>query len=81
MKKRALLYARVSTNKDQKVEVQMSELRRYAELRQCCVVGEISDDGFTGKNDKRPGLKKFGFLVAEKSHHITSSLLMRTRRR
>jgi len=55
--KNVLIYVRVSTP-DQNPQIQISELRRYCEARQWVISEEIIDHGFTGANDKRPGLQK-----------------------
>ena len=65
--KKVLIYARVSTS-DQNPQIQISELRRYCEARQWDVTEEIIDLGFTGANDKRPGLQKL--LSMAKSRQI-----------
>ncbi|MGE0171187.1 MAG: recombinase family protein [Oligoflexales bacterium] len=56
--KRVAIYARVSTNKDQRPEAQIDELRKYCAARCWAVVAEIVDQGFSGKTDQRPGLKQ-----------------------
>lgn len=56
--KRVAIYARVSTNKDQRPEVQLDELKKYCAARGWDVVAEIVDQGFSGKTSHRPGLKK-----------------------
>lgn len=57
LKMRVAIYARVST-KDQNCEIQLKELRRYAELREWEVVEEYVDTGWSGKNLKRPAMKR-----------------------
>ena len=56
--KRVAIYARVSTSKDQRPEVQIDELKRYSAARGWDVVAEIVDQGFSGKTNHRPGLKR-----------------------
>jgi DNA invertase Pin-like site-specific DNA recombinase len=56
--KRVILYARVSTTKDQKPEIQIDELRKYSTARGWSIVEEIIDHGFSGSTDKRPGYKR-----------------------
>ncbi|PYS91506.1 MAG: hypothetical protein DMF62_02525 [Acidobacteria bacterium] len=53
--KRVGIYCRVST-KDQSVETQMLELRRYSGLRGWQITSEHSDEGWSGTKDVRPGL-------------------------
>lgn len=61
---KAIIYARCSTSHhDQNPEVQLQELRRYCKARELEIIDEISDHGYTGKNDKRPGLKKLMSMV------------------
>ena len=67
MSKRILLYARVSTS-EQNPQIQISELRRYSEARNWVITEEIIDLGFTGANDKRPGLQRL--LSLAKSRQI-----------
>ena len=56
-------YSRVSTNKrEQKPEVQVSELRRYCKARGFKVLHEIVDRA-NGGGDDRPGLKRLLALV------------------
>jgi DNA invertase Pin-like site-specific DNA recombinase len=51
------LYARVST-KDQHCELQLRELREYAQRRGWTVVSEYIDHGVSGSKDTRPQLNK-----------------------
>jgi len=54
---RVALYARVSTrDKGQNPELQLSELRQYAQARDWRVVGEFVDVGVSGSKDSRPKL-------------------------
>jgi DNA invertase Pin-like site-specific DNA recombinase len=58
MKTRIALYARVSTtNGQQDPEMQLRELREYAERRDLTVVGEYVDR-MTGSKDSRPSLNR-----------------------
>ena len=53
------LYARVSTtDKGQDPEVQLRELRAYAQARGFEVTGEYVDAGYSGAKDRRPELDK-----------------------
>lgn len=67
MNKRVLIYSRVSTT-DQNPQIQVSELKQYCVARQWSVLEEITDLGFTGANDKRPGLQRL--LALAKSRKI-----------
>src|SRR6516165_2532822 len=51
------LYARVST-KDQHCELQLRELRQYAERRGLEIAGEYVDHGVSGSKDSRPELNR-----------------------
>ncbi|MDD4976578.1 MAG: recombinase family protein [Bacteriovorax sp.] len=66
MVKRAVLYARCSTTRDQKPEVQLSELRRFCIAREWEVAKEITDHGYSGTTADRPGLKELLKLVRER---------------
>lgn len=66
MVKRAVLYARCSTTKDQKPEVQLAELRRYCLAREWEIAKEITDHGYSGTTANRPGLKDLLKLVRER---------------
>jgi DNA invertase Pin-like site-specific DNA recombinase len=54
---RVALYARVST-RDQNCELQLHELRQYAERRGWHIVGEYVDRGVSGAKDSRPQLNR-----------------------
>ncbi len=56
--KRAALYARVSTKKDQDPEVQLLDLRRYCRDRNFEIVGEFVDVGISGTKESRPELDR-----------------------
>ncbi|NUN06654.1 MAG: recombinase family protein [Bdellovibrio sp.] len=53
--KRVALYFRCSTVQ-QNLEIQTSDLRKYAEARGFDIVKEYSDFGVSGAKDRRPGL-------------------------
>lgn len=62
--KRVILYARVSTSHhDQNPEIQLHELRRHCQARGWTVLREITDHGFSGGTDKRPGLQELRRMV------------------
>jgi DNA invertase Pin-like site-specific DNA recombinase len=61
---RVVCYARVSTSdKGQKPELQLNEIRKYCELRGWSILHEIIDEGFSGGTDVRPGLKMLMAMV------------------
>ena len=64
MKKRAVIYARVSTG-DQHLETQLLDLREMAKQRGCEVVREFTDI-ISGTKSKRPGLDQ---LMADAQRH------------
>jgi len=56
---RVALYGRVSTlNHNQDPELQMRELREYAEHRGWKIAGEYIDQGVSGSKDSRPALNR-----------------------
>ena len=61
--KRCAVYARVSTYKDQRVEVQLDVLKEYATSRGFVLTNEISDQGQSGATDKREGLQELLRLI------------------
>lgn len=62
--RRVAIYARCSTsNSDQNPEVQLTELRSYCAARGWTVVEELSDCGYSGASEKRPGLKNLQQLA------------------
>lgn len=66
MSKRCVLYARVSTRRDQHTESQLRALRDYALARGWRVIEEATDEGFSGKSEKRPGYKRVMELVRKR---------------
>jgi DNA invertase Pin-like site-specific DNA recombinase len=54
-KKRVAIYCRVST-KEQSAEMQLADLRKFAEQRGWTVTNEFIDTGHSGAKDRRPGL-------------------------
>lgn len=75
--KRALLYARCSTRKDQRPEVQVEELKRFAEARGWNVDPDhiIVDEGLSGRNPNRPGLNKL--MALARSRKIDCILILK----
>jgi DNA invertase Pin-like site-specific DNA recombinase len=55
---RIALYARVSTLNGQNPEMQLAELREYAQRRGWEVAGEYTDLGVSGSKDSRPQLNR-----------------------
>ncbi|MGC1833652.1 MAG: recombinase family protein, partial [Candidatus Acidiferrales bacterium] len=64
MKKRAAIYARVSTG-EQHLETQLLDLREMAKLRGCEIVHEYTDI-ISGSKAKRPGLDQ---MMADARRH------------
>lgn len=60
--RRAVLYARVSTNNGQDPEVQSREIREYCQRRGWPLVGEYVDTGISGAKERRPQLDR---LIAD----------------
>jgi DNA invertase Pin-like site-specific DNA recombinase len=54
--KRVAVYARVSTFLGQNPEVQLRELRAFAQARGWTITGEYVDRGVSGSKDRRPQL-------------------------
>jgi DNA invertase Pin-like site-specific DNA recombinase len=55
---RVALYARVSTLNNQDPEMQLAELREYAERRGWHIVEEFTDQGVSGCKESRPALNR-----------------------
>jgi DNA invertase Pin-like site-specific DNA recombinase len=55
---RVALYARVSTINNQDPEMQLSELREYAQRRGFQIVEEFTDRGVSGSRESRPALDR-----------------------
>jgi DNA invertase Pin-like site-specific DNA recombinase len=55
---KAALYARVSTTHGQDVNLQLRELRQFAEARGWEITGEYVDSGVSGAKDSRPALDR-----------------------
>ena len=80
--KKVGIYARVSSN-DQNTDTQLLLLRDYIKRMDYEVVGEYVDDGYSGKDDKRPAFErllsdmrsgKFEAVVCYKLDRIGRSL-------
>ena len=80
---RVALYARVSTNNGQNPEVQLDDLRQYAECRGFTVTKEYLDRGVSGSKESRPALnqlmadaqrRKFDAVVVRKLDRFGRSL-------
>lgn len=59
--KKAAIYARVSTDRQEKqrtIESQLAELRDICRNQEVDVVGEYIDDGYSGATLVRPGLDR-----------------------
>jgi DNA invertase Pin-like site-specific DNA recombinase len=54
---RVALYTRVSTN-EQRVEMQLAELREYCQRRGWEIIEEYSDAGMSGARESRPALNR-----------------------
>lgn len=68
---KAAIYARVSTA-DQNCEMQLVELRRYAEQRGWTITKEYVDQA-SGKNGNRPGLKR---CMADAQKRVIDAVLV-----
>lgn len=56
---RALTYSRCSTlDKGQNPQIQIEEMRRYCSARGWEIQEEIIDEGYSGGNNQRPGLRR-----------------------
>jgi DNA invertase Pin-like site-specific DNA recombinase len=55
---RVALYARVSTLNNQDPEMQLAELREYADRRGWQIVEEFTDQGVSGSRESRPALNR-----------------------
>jgi putative DNA-invertase from lambdoid prophage Rac len=69
---RVAFYARVSTS-DQNCELQLGDLRRYAEVRRWSVVGEYVDAGWSGGTVDRPELARL--MAAARQRHVDAILV------
>jgi len=67
---KVVVYSRVSTSRDQSPAAQIAELRRFCEARGWEVYREITDHGYSGGTDARPGLKELLALVRSREIDI-----------
>jgi DNA invertase Pin-like site-specific DNA recombinase len=72
--KRVAIYARVSTGQ-QSAEMQLRDLRRFAEQRGFQIEKEFVDEGFSGSRDSRPGLN--ALMEACRKRHYDAVLVWR----
>jgi DNA invertase Pin-like site-specific DNA recombinase len=71
---RVAIYARVSTsNGSQDPEMQLRELREYAQRRELQIVEEYIDNGVSGSKDSRPALNQ---LMADASQRRFDAVLV-----
>lgn len=77
-KKRVVLYARVSTDeqaeKGYSIPDQLRELRAYATREGYEVVDEIPDDGYSGSDPYRPGLRRIVELAESRAIDLVIAL-------
>ena len=87
---KAVIYARVSTSMQAERETpilgQVEECKRFAASQNWKVVGVYKDEGFTGRNAKRPGFqdliqdagrKKFDIVIVWKGSRIARDVYLR----
>lgn len=70
--KKVLIYARCSTTRDQKPEVQIEQLKKFVTARGWNIVEEIIDAGYSGTTDNRPGLKKLMKMVRSREVDVVA---------
>ena len=70
---RVAIYARVSTLNNQDPEMQLSELREYAQRRGWEVVEEYTDQGVSGSKESRPALNR---LMADAGRRKVDAILV-----
>ena len=70
---RVALYARISTNDKQDVELQLVPLREYALARGWAVQGEYVDRGVSGAKERRPALDR---LMADARRRLFDVVLV-----
>ena len=69
MNKKAAIYCRVSTT-DQKTDMQVNDLRKFATDRNLSIYKEYIDDGFSGSIKKRPALEKLMEHASKKKYDV-----------
>lgn len=67
------LYARVSTLNGQHPEMQLDELREYANRRSWHIAGEFVDEGISGARESRPALNR---LIADARQRKLDAVLV-----
>ncbi len=70
---RVALYARISTNDKQDVELQLVPLREYALARGWAVQGEYVDRGVSGAKERRPALDR---LMTDAKRRLFDAVLV-----
>jgi DNA invertase Pin-like site-specific DNA recombinase len=70
---RVALYARVSTLHNQDPEMQLTELREYADRRGWQISDEYTDQGISGSKESRPALNR---LMADAHRRKTDAVLV-----
>jgi DNA invertase Pin-like site-specific DNA recombinase len=70
---RVALYSRVSTHHGQDPELQLRELREYAQARGLTIIQEYTDVGYSGSKDSRPALNQ---LMADARRRRFDSVLV-----
>lgn len=70
---RVVIYARVSTlHHEQKPEAQVAELCAYCAARAWTVTEQLTDHGYSGGTDQRPGLKRLMTLVRSRKVDVVA---------
>ncbi|MBP3627175.1 MAG: recombinase family protein [Clostridia bacterium] len=80
---KAYIYTRVSTEMQVdgfSLAAQKDDIQRYAKLRNIQIVGEFSDEGKSGKNDKRPEFMKMIDAIKENRDDVKYVLVFKLSR-
>lgn len=79
-KKRAALYARVSTEEQAKegfsLDAQIESMRKYCDIQDLVVAEEYVDDGYSGKNTKRKSYQRMFSPIERKKWDVLVVLKM-----